>query len=192
MFVIAGLGNPGSKYQNNRHNIGFIVIEELVRHFNLGMARSRFDAHVYEGGVGTYKVALLKPQTYMNHSGRSIGQFVNYFKLSISNVIVIHDDLDLETGRVRIKMGGGNGGHNGLKSIDSHIGTEYKRIRIGIGHPGHKDQVSNYVLSDFSSKDKEVLEGLVYQICVQLPILLEGNMVEYHNRVLRGLPDLGK
>lgn len=168
MWLLAGLGNPGPKYADNRHNIGFMVLDELIRHNDSPVApawREKFNGMVAEARIGTEKVLLLKPTTFMNNSGQSVAAAARFYKIPPERVIVFHDELDLPPGKVRVKLAGGSGGHNGLKSIDSHLGKNYWRVRLGIGHPGHKDRVSGYVLSDFSKADDEwlapLLEGVV-------------------------------
>ena len=158
MKLIVGLGNPGEKYARNRHNIGFMAVEEIARGYTFGPWKRRFQGLAAEGQVGTEKCLLLKPGTYMNESGRAAGEAMRFYKLSLADVIVIHDELDLQPGKVRVKTGGGNAGHNGLKSVSAHIGNDYKRVRLGIGHPGDKAMVSHYVLTDFAKADKEWLE----------------------------------
>ena len=138
MLLIAGLGNPGARHANNRHNIGFMALAAIARTHRIGPFRARLQGLVAEGLIGQSRVALLAPQTYMNESGRSVGEAMRYYKLGLDAVVVIHDDLDLAPGKVRVKVGGGAAGHNGLRSVTAHIGADYKRVRLGIGHPGDK------------------------------------------------------
>ncbi|MGF1456740.1 MAG: aminoacyl-tRNA hydrolase [Alphaproteobacteria bacterium] len=160
MKLLVGLGNPGQKYAAHRHNIGFMVIDALAAAHGFGPAKTRFQGEAREGalpgpGGGQDKVLLLKPTTFMNESGRAVGEAARFYRLTVEDVIVFHDELDLEAGRIRVKRGGGNAGHNGLRSISAHLGNEYWRVRIGIGHPGHKDRVSGHVLGDFAKAERE-------------------------------------
>lgn len=173
MLLLVGLGNPGPQYARNRHNIGFMAVDAIIRRHSFSPEREKFSSRLCEGRFGTTRVAALKPLTYMNLSGQAVGEAVRFFKLSPGNVIVFHDDLDLAAGKVRVKQGGGHGGHNGLRSIDAHIGKEYWRVRLGIGHPGHKDRVSPYVLSDFAKSDAIWLDGLMDAIGETAPTLVD-------------------
>ena len=161
MLLFVGLGNPGPKYESHRHNIGFMVIEELARVHGFGPWRARFQGLLAEGTIGGHKVLALKPMTYMNESGRSVGEAVRFFKLPSDAVTVFYDELDLLPGKTRVKTGGGAGGHNGIRSIDAHIGKDYRRVRIGIGHPGDKNRVHGYVLGDFAKAELPMFEKLV-------------------------------
>ncbi|SEP75482.1 peptidyl-tRNA hydrolase [Faunimonas pinastri] len=174
MLLIVGLGNPGTRYQNNRHNIGFMAADEIVRRHGFSPWRSRFDGEVSEGVLGGEKAIVLKPSTFMNESGRSVGQAMRFFKITPADIAVMHDELDLAAGKFRVKTGGGNGGHNGLRSIDAHIGKDYRRLRLGIGHPGHKELVLGHVLGDFSKADGSWLEPLLRSIADHAPMLAEG------------------
>ncbi len=160
MKLIVGLGNPGEKYSRNRHNIGFMVVDRLSES-GFSPWKSKFQGHVSEGRIGLEKVILLKPATFMNLSGQSVGEAMRFYKLSVDDVIVFHDELDLVPGKVRLKTGGGHAGHNGLRSLHQHIGPEYHRVRLGIGHPGHKDRVARYVLHDFAKADASWLDDLL-------------------------------
>lgn len=171
MLLLVGLGNPGSKYNNNRHNIGFMAVDEIIHRHNFSSSKDRFQGEMAEGRLGGEKVITLKPQTFMNLSGQSVGEAVRYFKLEPENVIIFHDELDIPSGKVKFKTGGGHAGHNGLRSIDQHMDKNYHRIRLGIGHPGDKDLVSNHVLSDFSKADKAWLEPLLEAIGYAAPEL---------------------
>lgn len=158
MFLVAGLGNPGNKYEKTRHNVGFMVIDEIAKNLaTTNINKSNFNADVFK----TSDSLLVKPTTYMNNSGISIYAIKEYYKLDLEDIIVIHDDLDLPFGTVKFKIGGGHGGHNGLRSIDSHVGNMYIRVRIGIGKPQFKNDVANYVLSDFSKEELNKLEGII-------------------------------
>ena len=156
MFLICGLGNPGKKYFKTRHNIGFVLIEKLISNYNFVNVKKDKKKELYKGCIGKKKCILIKPLTFMNLSGSVVLETLNFYKIKNSNLYVIHDDLDLKTAKIKIKIGGGNGGHNGLESIDNYIGKKYNRIRIGIDHPGNKDLVTSYVLSKFS-KIEEIL-----------------------------------
>ena len=161
MYVLVGLGNPGEKYALNRHNIGFMAIDSIAATYKFPSFKAKFSASFSEGIIGEHRVILCKPMTYMNLSGQSVGELIRFYKVSPNCVYVIHDDLDLETGKIKLKIGGGSGGHNGLKSLDQNIGKEYWRVRLGIGHPGRssvrEDLVTHYVLSNFSRHDEEWL-----------------------------------
>ena len=161
MHLIVGLGNPGAEYAAHRHNIGFLAVDEIARQHSFPPFRQKFSGLVSEGVIDGQKVMLLKPQTFMNRSGDSVAQAAQFYKLSPADISVIYDELDLAPGKVRIKAGGGNGGHNGLRSIESHLGKDFIRIRLGIGHPGHKDRVHSHVLSNFHKADNEWLEPLL-------------------------------
>ena len=174
MFLVAGLGNPGAAYVGHRHNVGFMAAEAIVRRHAFGPFRGRFHAHMAEGTVAGTKVLVLKPLTFMNNSGHAVGEALRFFKIPLERLIVFHDELDLPLGTVRIKTGGGAAGHNGLKSLDAHVGRAYRRVRLGIGHPGHRDRVVGYVLHDFDADDHVWLEPLLEAIAVSLPHLLSG------------------
>ena len=156
MFLICGLGNPGKKYLKTKHNIGFVLIEKLISNYNFTTLKKNKKKELYKGYIGRQKCILIKPLTFMNLSGSIVLETLNFYKIKNSNLYVIHDDLDLKAAKIKIKIGGGNGGHNGLESIDNYIGRKYNRIRIGIDHPGNKDLVTSYVLSKFS-KIEEIL-----------------------------------
>ena len=156
MFLICGLGNPGKKYLKTKHNIGFVLIEKLISNYNFVTVKKDKKKELYKGYIGRQKCILIKPLTFMNLSGSIVLETLNFYKIKSSNLYVIHDDLDLKTAKIKIKTGGGNGGHNGLESIDNYIGKKYNRIRIGIDHPGNKNLVTSYVLSKFS-KIEEIL-----------------------------------
>ena len=172
MFLVVGLGNPDKEYQATRHNIGFMAADEIFRRHSFSEFRKKAQGLVAEGNIADEKVLLIKPQTYMNLSGNCVAELVKFYKLSAQNVIVIHDDMDLNVGQIKAKCGGGTGGHNGLKSIDAHIGKDYGRIRIGVGHPALKEQVVNWVLSDFSKEDKEKIEKSLDLIAQNIDIFI--------------------
>lgn len=183
MRLVVGLGNPGPKYESNRHNIGFMAVDEIVRRHSFGPWRSRFQGLVSEGSLGGEKLLILKPATFMNESGRSVGEALRFFKLDPSDVIVLYDELDLAPTRIKVKQGGGNGGHNGLKSLDAHIGKEYWRVRIGIGHPGDKSRVVGHVLSDFSKAEWPDFERLVEGISDRVDLLAQGKPSDFMSKL---------
>ena len=183
MKLIVGLGNPGAKYAGNRHNIGFMALDRIAADHNFGPWKGRFQAETAEGRLGVERVTLLKPQTFMNLSGQSVGEAMRYLKLTPDDVIVLHDELDLAPGKCRIKRGGGHAGHNGLRSIHQHIGPEYDRVRLGIGHPGHKDRVAAYVLSDFAKADQDWLDDLLRGISDGAADLAAGDHGRFQNAV---------
>ena len=160
MQLFVGLGNPGASYAGNRHNIGFMAVDRIASDHGFGPWRGKFQGSLAEGRLGSERVILLKPETFMNRSGASVGEAMRFFKLEPADVTVFHDELDLAPGKLRVKQGGGHAGHNGLRSIHSVIGPDYARVRLGIGHPGHKDAVSGYVLHDFAKADADWLEDL--------------------------------
>ncbi|MGA7328637.1 MAG: aminoacyl-tRNA hydrolase [Rhodomicrobium sp.] len=188
MKLVAGLGNPGTKYAGNRHNIGFMAADEIARGYSFGPWKKRFQGLAAEGQIGVEKCLLLKPGTYMNESGRSVGEALRFYKLAIGDVIVIHDELDLQPGMIRVKTGGGNAGHNGLKSISAYIGNEYLRVRLGIGHPGDKSLVTNYVLQDFSKSDQQWLGPLLEGVARGMERLVQGGEAAFLSEALRGPP----
>ncbi len=161
MRLFVGLGNPGGKYARNRHNIGFMALDRIAEDHGFAPWRSKFQGQISEGRLGSEKVVLLKPETSMNLSGQSVGEALRFFKLTPENVMVFHDELDLAPGKCRVKQGGGHAGHNGLRSVHGHIGDTYGRVRMGIGHPGHKDKVASYVLHDFAKADQDWLEDVL-------------------------------
>ncbi len=181
MKLLVGLGNPGQRHDRNRHNIGFMAIDRIAEEHRLGNWRSRFAGLVAEGRLDDSPILLLKPQGFMNNSGQSVGEAMRYFRLSPGDVAVLHDELDLAPGKVRVKSGGGHAGHNGLRSIQQHIGPEFVRIRLGIGHPGEKHLVTPYVLSDFSRLDQEWLPDLVSAIAECAPCLVDGDIARLQN-----------
>jgi PTH1 family peptidyl-tRNA hydrolase len=164
MLVLVGLGNPETKYKLNRHNVGFMTIDSIVANYKLAPYKTKFQSQIITKKINDTPIIFSKPQTFMNLSGKSIGNILNFYKLKCENVIVIHDDLDLNLGTVKTKIGGSSGGHNGLKSLDSIIGKNYRRLRIGIGHPGDKTLVNNYVLGDFSKSENVIINILIKNI----------------------------
>lgn len=189
MKLIVGLGNPGAKYAGNRHNIGFMAVDRIAEDHGFGPWRSKFQGQVSEGRLGREKVLLLKPETFMNKSGQSVGEAMRFYKLAPDDVIVIHDEIDLAPGKARIKQGGGHAGHNGLRSIHAHIGDTYGRVRLGVGHPGRKDLVPIYVLHDFPKADAGWLDDLLRGISDGAAHLAEGDGGRFMNAVaLRTAP----
>lgn len=184
MQIIAGLGNPGGQYARNRHNIGFMAVDEIHRRYSsFPPWRARFQGEVSEGTIGGEKIMLLKPMTYMNESGRSVGEAMRFYKLEPADILVIYDELDLPPAKFRMKTGGGHGGHNGLRSITAHIGDAYRRLRLGIGHPGDKKLVSNYVLGDFAKVDGEWLELILGGIADHAELLAKRQDSTFANKL---------
>jgi PTH1 family peptidyl-tRNA hydrolase len=183
VFIIAGLGNPGRQYQDNRHNIGFMVVDEIARAHSFGPWSKKFRSEVAEGSIGSEKVLLMKPQTFMNLSGEAVGEAMRFYKLGPADIIVLHDELDLPAGKVRVKIGGGHGGHNGLKSMDANCGRDYKRVRLGIGHPGDKERVHGHVLGDFHKVDHEWLDPLLEDIARYADLMLTGDGSQFMNKL---------
>ncbi|MEM1361063.1 MAG: aminoacyl-tRNA hydrolase [Pseudomonadota bacterium] len=183
MRLIVGLGNPGAKYARNRHNAGFMALDRIVADHDFGPWRSRFQGLLSEGRLGSSKVYLLKPETFMNRSGQSVGEAARYFGIDVEDITVFHDELDLAPGKVRVKKGGGHAGHNGLRSLHEHIGEAYQRVRIGIGHPGHKDRVSPYVLNDFAKAEREIVENVLHGISDGAAALAAGDSNKFMNAV---------
>lgn len=175
MLLIAGLGNPGSRYAKNRHNIGFMAADEIHRRHRFSPWQKKFKAEIADGIIDGEKVLLIKPQTFMNLSGESVGEAMRFYKLAPADLVVIYDELDLPAGKVRVKTGGGSGGHNGIKSIDAHCGKEYRRVRLGISHPGAKELVHAYVLGDFAKVDSEWLDLLLAGIADNAGLLVKGD-----------------
>lgn len=185
MLLIVGLGNPGSQYALNRHNIGFMAADAIHRRHGFGPWRSRFQAQVSEGTLSGRKALLMKPQTYMNESGRAVAEAARFHKIPNADIIVLHDELDLPPGKVRMKVGGGSGGHNGLRSITAHMGDDYRRLRLGIGHPGAKELVHGYVLHDFARPDGEWINPLLDAIAENAALLADGKDSTFGNRLHR-------
>lgn len=185
MKILVGLGNPGSKYERHRHNVGFMAIDAIAARYGAGPWRRRFQGQAAEIDIERMKYLLLKPETYMNESGRAISEAMRFYKMSPADVIVFHDEIDLEPGKLRVKFGGGHAGHNGLRSVSAHLGNDYQRVRIGVGHPGHRDAVSHYVLHDFAKADSAWLDPLIEGIAQGVPHLLVGNDAKFMNEVAR-------
>ena len=189
MKLFVGLGNPGRKFEANRHNIGFMAMDRIAADHGFAPWRARFQGEVSEGRLGSEKIVLLKPHTFMNLSGQSVGEAMRFYKLTPDDITVFHDELDLAPGKLRVKTGGGHAGHNGLRSIHQHIGEAYHRVRIGIGHPGDKARVAAYVLSDFAKADSDWIEDLLHGISEGAPALAQGDATRFMNAVsLRTAP----
>lgn len=189
MLIFAGLGNPGAKYAKNRHNIGFMALERIAADHGFGPWKARFQGQCAEGRLGNAKVVLLKPQTFMNLSGQSVGEAMRFFKLDTTDITVFHDEIDLAPGKVRVKDGGGHAGHNGLRSIHQHIGPHYSRVRMGVGHPGRKEAVAGYVLNDFAKADQDWLEDVLRGCSDGASYLAGGDNGRFQNAVaLRTAP----
>ena len=183
MLLFVGLGNPGPKYSGNRHNIGFMAMDRIAEDHGFSPWKSKFQGQICEGLLGSEKVLLLKPETFMNLSGQSVGEAMRFYKLTPEDIIVFHDELDLAPGRIRVKQGGGHAGHNGLRSLHQHIGEAYARVRLGIGHPGRKEMVAHYVLQDFAKSDANWLDDLMRGICDGAPELAAGRNDKFLNAV---------
>lgn len=184
MFLFIGLGNPSFEHARNRHNIGFMAVDEIARAYNFPPFKTKYQGEYSECIIAGEKVAILKPQTYMNLSGRSAAPCINFYKIDLKNVFVFHDELDVNEGRVRIKCGGGSGGHNGIKSIDECLGNpNYYRVRMGIGHPGHKDRVHGYVLGNFTKDEEEWVHELCVLAAKNAPLLLQ----DQHNNFMQNV-----
>lgn len=183
MKLWVGLGNPGPKYAGNRHNIGFMALDRIAADHGFSPWHKAFKGQVAEGRLGSQKLALLKPETFMNLSGESVQAAAAFWKIAVEDITVFHDELDLEPGRVRLKQGGGHAGHNGLRSIHAHLGEAYARVRLGIGHPGHKDRVAAYVLADFGKADADWLDDLLRGISDGAPALAAGDGPRFLNAV---------
>lgn len=189
MKLFVGLGNPGPKYAGNRHNIGFMALDRIAGDHGFGPWRKAFKAEVSEGRLGSEKMLLLKPMTFMNLSGEAVRAALDFYKMTPADVVVFHDELDLAPGKCRVKQGGGHAGHNGLRSIHAHIGEAYGRVRLGIGHPGHKDAVAAYVLHDFAKADQDWLDDLLRGISDGATSLAAGDSAKFMNAVaLRTAP----
>ncbi|MBB3462108.1 aminoacyl-tRNA hydrolase [Rhizobium sp. BK377] len=187
MLIIAGLGNPGAKYAGNRHNIGFMAVDAIYRRHSFSPWSKKFKAEISEGELAGEKVLLIKPQTFMNLSGEAVGEAMRFYKLQPSDLVVIYDELDLPAGKARLKTGGGHGGHNGIKSLDAHCGKEYRRLRLGIGHPGVKELVHNHVLGDFAKVDSDWLEPLLDTLADNAEMLVRKEDSQLMNKIALAL-----
>ena len=183
MRLVVGLGNPGTEHVGNRHNIGFMVVEEIARRHGFPPWRRRFQGVATEGTIGAERVLLLLPGTYMNESGRAVGEAAHFYKLGLGDVAVVHDELDLPPGKVRVKVGGTDAGHNGLRSISEHLGRDYRRVRVGIGHPGDKSRVYGYVLSDFAKDERDWVKALCEVIADNAALMVRGDDASLQNKV---------
>jgi PTH1 family peptidyl-tRNA hydrolase len=188
MLVFAGLGNPGARHQHNRHNVGFMAADAIHRRHSFSPWSKKFQALVAEGRLGNERILLVKPQTFMNLSGQAVGEALRFYKLEPAELTVFYDELDLAPGKVRVKKGGGAGGHNGIRSLDGHLGPDYRRVRIGIGHPGIKEMVSPHVLSDFAKADYEWLDPLIDSLADNAELLANGDDNGFMNKVSLAVP----
>lgn len=192
MLILAGLGNPGPRYAGNRHNVGFMAVDEIARRWGFGPERSRFQALACEGTIdtpqGAVRALILKPQTYYNESGRAVGEALKFFKLTPADLVVFYDEIDLAPGRFRMKTGGGAAGNNGVRSITAQVGADFRRARIGTGHPGHKDLVQGHVLSDFHKVEQVWLSDLLRACAEAAPLLAAGEDEKYQAEVMRLAP----
>lgn len=183
MQIWAGLGNPGAQYAMHRHNVGFMAADVIAETFSFGPWKTRFQGLASEGRIGSDKILLVKPATFMNESGRSIGEAMRFFKLETKDVTVFYDELDIDPFRVKVKRGGGAAGHNGIRSTIAHIGEEFRRVRLGIGHPGHKDRVTGYVLGNFAKAETDDLAHMLGVVAAEAKWLADGDDVRFMNDV---------
>jgi PTH1 family peptidyl-tRNA hydrolase len=183
MRLFVGLGNPGTKYQGNRHNIGFMALDEIARRHGFSPWRRRFQGETSEGTIGGERVILLRPLTFMNESGRAVQDAASFFKLGLPDITVLHDEIELPPAKMRVKVGGGIAGHNGLRSISAHVGNDYRRVRLGVGHPGVKELVHGHVLGDFAKSDRPWVEALTEAIAENAALLAEGRDSTFQNKV---------
>ena len=183
MHLVVGLGNLGPKYAGNRHNIGFMAVDEIVRRHGFSAWRKRFKGETSEGQLASEKVLALKPLTYMNESGRAVGEAMRFYDIDPAQMMVLYDELDLDPAKVRVKFGGGAAGHNGIRSIAAHVGPHFQRVRLGIGHPGDKAMVYPHVLSDFAKADKLWLLPLIDAVAEYIPLLVQGEEATFQNKV---------
>jgi PTH1 family peptidyl-tRNA hydrolase len=191
MLLLVGLGNPGSRYAGNRHNIGFMVVDAIAKRHGIGPWRRRFQGVAAEGSLGGERALLLLPGTYMNESGRAVAEAAHFYKLGLSDVVVFHDEIDLAPAKVRVKTGGGIAGHNGLRSMSAHIGNDYRRVRIGVGHPGVKDLVHAHVLNDFAKDERPWVEALCGIIADNADLLAKRQDASFQNKVHLGMQAKG-
>lgn len=189
MQLWVGLGNPGPQYAMHRHNVGFMALDAIAEVHGFGADAKKFQGWVREGRLGSHKVLLLKPATFMNESGRSVAEALRFYKLDVDALTVFHDELDLAPMKVKVRQGGGLAGHNGLRSIDQHIGPDFRRVRIGIGHPGHKDRVTGHVLGNYAKSEIDPLSDLLGALAAEAPTLAAGDEVRFMNDVALRLQD---
>lgn len=187
MFLLVGLGNPGKEHANNRHNVGFMALDAIAEHYSFTKPRKRFSGTTSRGSIGDVPIIALKPLTSMNCSGLSVQKALSYYELSVSDLIVFHDELDLKLAKIRVKRGGGNAGHNGLRDIDRHLSTDYRRVRIGIDHPSNSENVIRYVLRDFPKPDRKSLDVLLVAIAEATPLLISNDDSGFMNKVALSL-----
>ena len=183
MLLLVGLGNPGARYAGNRHNIGFMTVDAIAKRHGIGPWRRRFQGVACEGPIAGQRTLLLLPGTYMNESGRAVGEAAQFYKLSPGDITVFHDEIELPPAKVRVKVGGGIAGHNGLRSISEHVGNDYRRVRVGVGHPGHKDMVQHYVLSDFPKSERGWVDALVGILADNVDFLVRREDASFQNKV---------
>ncbi|MDC0886919.1 aminoacyl-tRNA hydrolase [Altererythrobacter sp.] len=183
MQIWAGLGNPGPGYVMNRHNVGFMTCDVIAEMHRFGPVQKKFQGWVQEGRIGSEKIILLKPATFMNESGRSVGEAMRFYKLELADLTVFHDELDLAPFKVKVKQGGGHAGHNGLRSIDQHLGAEFRRVRIGIGHPGHKERVHGHVLGNYAKAEQDDLIQMLGAIGAEAEWLAQGNNPRFMSEI---------
>jgi peptidyl-tRNA hydrolase, PTH1 family len=183
MLLLVGLGNPGARYVGNRHNIGFLTLQAIAERHGIGPWRRRFAGLACEGPLAGERALLLLPGTFMNESGRAVAEAAQFYKLAAGSVTVFHDEIELPPGKVRVKVGGGIAGHNGLRSITAHIGNDYRRVRIGVGHPGAKDLVEHYVLSDFAKSERPWVDALIDIVATSVDLLVRGQDASFQNKV---------
>ena len=191
MKLLVGLGNPGAKYARHRHNVGFMAVDEIARAHGFGPWKRKFHGVAADGELAGEKVLLLKPETYMNESGRSVGEAARFLKIAEADTVVFYDEIDLAPSKLKVKTGGGNAGHNGLRSISAHLGNDYVRVRIGVGHPGVKELVARWVLNDFSKADQEWLEPLLEAIAGAAPRLAKDDQSRFLTDVAKALGESG-
>ncbi|MEO1136640.1 MAG: aminoacyl-tRNA hydrolase [Pseudomonadota bacterium] len=187
MLLLVGLGNPGEKYARHRHNVGFMAVDAIANAHQFSPPRSKFQGELREGNLNSEKALILKPQTFMNESGRAVGEAARFYKIDPDNVIVFYDELDLAPGKLRVKTGGGAAGHNGIRSIDAHLGNGFRRVRIGIGHPGDKSRVTSHVLGDFAKADQDWLTAMLDAIANAAPQLTDPNSNRFATAVAQRL-----
>jgi PTH1 family peptidyl-tRNA hydrolase len=183
MLLLVGLGNPGARYVGNRHNVGFMALQEIAKRHGIGPWRRRFQGVACEGTIGGVRSLLLLPGTFMNESGRAVAEAAHFYKLAPGDITVFHDEIDLAPGKVRVKVGGGIAGHNGLRSISEHVGNDYRRVRIGVGHPGSKDLVHAYVLNDFAKSERPWVDALIGILADESGLLVRGEDASFQNKV---------